>query len=102
MLAEGRRLTALLNDFLDLQRLESGRQPIVLLDIQMPGRSGLELVRAIRVDPELASTRVVLLTSKAREADVRAGLEAGADRYLTKPFSPLDLLRLVDRIGARG
>ena len=73
------------------------RPPIVLLDVQMPGRSGLELVRAIRVDPELASTRVVLLTSKAREADVRAGLEAGADRYLTKPFSPLELLAVIEQ-----
>ena len=69
---------------------------VVLLDVQMPGRTGLELTRAIRQDPELSRTRVILLTSKAQQADVQAGLDAGADRYLTKPFSPLELLRVVE------
>jgi CheY-like chemotaxis protein len=69
---------------------------VVLLDVQMPGRTGLELTRAIREDPELSKTCVILLTSKAQQADVQAGLDAGADRYLTKPFSPLELLRVVE------
>ena len=69
---------------------------VVLLDVQMPGRTGLELTRAIREDPELSRTCVILLTSKAQRADVQAGLDAGADRYLTKPFSPLELLRVVE------
>ena len=70
---------------------------VVLLDVQMPGQTGLELTRSIRQDPDLASTCVILLTSKAQQADIRAGLEAGADRYLTKPFSPLELLRVVEQ-----
>jgi CheY-like chemotaxis protein len=73
------------------------RPSVVLLDVQMPGRTGLELTRAIRDDPQLARTRVILLTSKAQQADVQAGLAAGADRYLTKPFSPLELLRVVEQ-----
>jgi CheY-like chemotaxis protein len=70
---------------------------VVLLDVQMPGRTGLDLTRAIRRDPDLAKTSVILLTSKAQQVDIEAGLAAGADRYLTKPFSPLELLRVVEQ-----
>lgn len=70
---------------------------VVLLDVQMPGMTGLDVTRAIRKEPDLARTQVILLTSKAQQADVQAGLAAGADRYLTKPFSPLELLRVVEQ-----
>jgi len=69
----------------------------VLLDVQMPGKTGLDLTRAIRDDPDLKRTCVILLTSKAQQADIQAGMAAGADRYLTKPFSPLELLRVVEQ-----
>src|SRR5260370_2283668 len=72
------------------------RPAVALLDVQMPGRSGLDLTRAIRSQPQLSGTHVVLLTSKAHDADIKAGLAAGADRYLTKPFSPLELLTVVE------
>ena len=70
---------------------------LALLDVQMPGRTGLDLARAIKGDPELRDIRVILLTSKALEADVKEGLAAGADLYLTKPFSPLELLGVVEQ-----
>lgn len=76
--------------------IQKVKPSVVLLDVQMPGRSGLEVLRSIKSDPNLARTRVILLTSKAQEGDVEAGLMAGADFYLTKPFSPLDLLTRVD------
>ena len=69
---------------------------LVLLDVQMPGRSGLEVLRSIKADANLKGTRVILLTSKAQERDIEVGLIAGADFYLTKPFSPLDLLTRVE------
>ena len=69
---------------------------LVLLDVQMPGQSGLEVLRSIKADPDLRATRVILLTSKAQERDIEVGLIAGADFYLTKPFSPLDLLTRVE------
>jgi DNA-binding response OmpR family regulator len=69
---------------------------LVLLDVQMPGRSGLDVLRLVKADKDLVATRVILLTSKAQEGDVEAGLIAGADFYLTKPFSPLDLLTRVE------
>ena len=76
--------------------IQAHKPALVLLDVQMPGRSGLEVLRSIKADPTLKRTRVILLTAKAQEADVEAGLIAGADFYLTKPFSPLDLLTRVD------
>jgi len=69
---------------------------VVLLDVQMPGRTGIEVLALIRSDPSLSATRVIMLTAKALKTDMELGLTAGADLYLTKPFSPLDLLTRVD------
>jgi CheY-like chemotaxis protein len=69
---------------------------VVLLDVQMPGRNGLEVLAMIRRDASLAATRVIMLTARALKSDMEVGLAAGADLYLTKPFSPLDLLTRVD------
>jgi DNA-binding response OmpR family regulator len=76
--------------------IQQYKPALVLLDVQMPGRSGLEILRSIRTHPELAGTRVILLTAIDRESDIEAGLMAGADFYLTKPFSPLDLITRVE------
>ena len=69
---------------------------LVLLDMMMPGRSGLDVLAELRADPELAETRVVMLTARTQAADREAAAEAGADRFLTKPFSPLQLAALVE------
>jgi DNA-binding response OmpR family regulator len=68
------------------------RQPdIAVLDIGMPKLDGLEVLQAIRADEVLKNMRVLLLTAKAQESDVRRGYETGADAYVRKPFSPGDL-----------
>jgi DNA-binding response OmpR family regulator len=72
------------------------RPALVLLDVQMPGRNGLDILASIRRDPALSATRVILLTAKALASDRDSGIAAGADFYLTKPFSPLDLLTRVE------
>jgi DNA-binding response OmpR family regulator len=79
------------------------RKPtLVLLDLQMPRRSGFEVLAAIRADPELRGTQVMLLTASGQQADIDKGVLAGADFYLTKPFSPVDLLaRVSEAIGQR-
>lgn len=74
-----------------LELVRERRPGIAVLDIGMPPPDGLEVVRQIRADAELRSTRLLLLTAKAQESDVRRGFEAGADAYLSKPFSPTDL-----------
>ena len=71
------------------------RPDVALLDVQMPRLDGLDVCRQLRRLPECAHTRVVMLTSAAQAADRRRGLAAGAEHYLTKPFSPLALLTLV-------
>ena len=71
------------------------RPDVALLDVKMPRLSGLDVCRRLRELPECAHTRVVLLTAAAQAEDRRRGLAAGADHYLTKPFSPLALLTLV-------
>ena len=76
--------------------VQKHKPSLVLLDVQMPERTGIEVLRSIKADPNLNATKVILLTSKAQESDVEAGLIAGADFYLTKPFSPLDLLTRVE------
>lgn len=79
------------------------RKPaLVLLDLRMPRRSGFEVLSAIRADPELRGTQVMILTSSGDQKDIDAGIIAGADFYLTKPFSPADLLaRVSEAIGRR-
>lgn len=67
------------------------RPQVAVVDIGMPPPDGLEVTRQIRADAELAGTRLLLLTAKAQESDVRRGLEAGADAYVSKPFSPAEL-----------
>jgi DNA-binding response OmpR family regulator len=78
--------------------VQEHRPSLVLLDVQMPGRSGLDVLSAIRSDPSLAGTKVIILTASALASDMTAGLAAGADLYLTKPFSPRDLLSRVDEL----
>jgi DNA-binding response OmpR family regulator len=80
---------------IDLARSE--RPDLVISDIMMPNVSGLELVAALKGDGDTAGIPIILLSAKAQSADVKAGMEAGADDYVTKPFEPLEL---VDRVRA--
>jgi len=71
---------------------------LVLLDVHMPRLDGLELCRQLRREPDFARTPIVMLTAAGQQADRSSGLSAGADEYLTKPFSPLALLALVEAL----
>ena len=69
---------------------------LILLDVMMPGRSGFEVCRTLKSDPATAAIPVVMLTARAQTADREEGRAAGADDYLTKPFSPIELLHKID------
>jgi two-component system cell cycle response regulator len=71
---------------------------IVLLDVQMPGLSGFEVCERLRREARFARTKIIMLTAAAQAADEARGLAAGADHYLTKPFSPIRLLSLVQSL----
>ena len=74
----------------------------IVLDVMLPGINGIEACRRLRSDPATASATIVMLTGDSGPQAERGALAAGADLFLTKPFSPLHLLRLVDRIGSPG
>ncbi|MFB6299407.1 MAG: response regulator transcription factor [Halobacteriales archaeon] len=69
----------------------------MVLDVMMPGMTGLQVLERIRDDPELTEVPVIILTSRGREEHVIEGLETGATEYMTKPFSPNELLARVNR-----
>lgn len=74
------------------------RPDVIVADIMMPVRSGLDLLADLRGHADLARIPVILLSAKAQAEDVRIGLAAGAADYVTKPFEPLDLLRRVEDV----
>lgn len=68
------------------------RPELVFMDVMMPKVSGFEVCTQIKQDPDLKQTRIVLLTAKGQSSDRDLGIQAGADDYLTKPFSPTKIL----------
>lgn len=83
-------------DALDLVRKEPPR--LIVLDLMLPGLSGLEFCRIIRQDPKTARTPILMVTARAGEADRVVGLELGADDYVTKPFSPREMVARVKAV----
>ena len=71
---------------------------LVILDLGLPGIDGVEVCRRLRADARFRATPIVMLTAATQPEDVRRGIEAGASEYLTKPFSPVRLLTLVDAL----
>jgi len=80
---------------------QAERPDLAVLDVMMPGVSGLDAIRAIRADPALADLPIMLLTARAQEADVETGFDSGADDYITKPFSPRELASRVEALLSR-
>ena len=74
---------------------------VVLLDVHLPDRSGLEVCRLLRKHPRLASTTIIMLTAAAQQDDIARGLSVGPTEYLTKPLSPVRMLSLVERLMPR-
>jgi CheY-like chemotaxis protein len=72
------------------------RPDLMLLDIGMPGMDGLEVCRRLKADPATSGIKIVLLTARVQERDREVGMAAGADGYLTKPFSPRAVIAYVD------
>jgi CheY-like chemotaxis protein len=87
-------------DGIEAMELAEARRPaIVFLDVDMPRLDGIETCRRLRASPATSAATIVILTAAHGERIEARAEEAGADLFLTKPFSPLDLLRLVDRLG---
>jgi two-component system alkaline phosphatase synthesis response regulator PhoP len=81
-----------------LAAIEAQSPDLVFLDVMMPRRNGLEVARAVRENLGRTDTHIVLLTAKGQAVDREAGLAAGANRYLTKPFDPDELLAIAHEV----
>jgi two-component system, OmpR family, phosphate regulon response regulator PhoB len=79
-------------------RMADRRPDLVLIDWMLPDMSGLELTRAIKKDKDTRDVPVIMLTARAEEQDKVSGLEGGADDYVTKPFSPRELLARINAV----
>jgi CheY-like chemotaxis protein len=75
---------------------------LVIVDMMMPGRTGLDVVIRLRADERFADVPVVMLTARAQAADQQAGMDAGVDLFIAKPFSPADLVGAVSELLERG
>jgi DNA-binding response OmpR family regulator len=84
-----------------LREVEAEIPDLVLLDIMMPGMSGLEVLERWRASGATEKLPVIMLTAKAQENDVERGFELGADDYVIKPFSPRELARRVSAVLSR-
>ncbi|MCZ7626553.1 MAG: response regulator [Candidatus Methylomirabilota bacterium] len=80
-----------------LDLLARRRPDLILMDIQLPKLSGLEITRRIRTDPALAQIPVIAITSFALSGDDRLALEAGCNAYISKPFRPRELMAIIRR-----
>ncbi len=96
-LSEGSRRLLQASDGLEALDLARRELPdLILLDVAMPGMTGVEVCEALKADTRTRHIPVVMLTAKDKPQDRERGLAAGAEAYLTKPFSPLQLLHLVE------
>ncbi|MDC1437143.1 response regulator [Gammaproteobacteria bacterium] len=85
-----------------LSLVQKEKPDLVLLDLMLPGRDGIEICSSIKNDNDLINTLVIMVTAKGEESDVVLGLGVGADDYVSKPFSPRELVARVKAVLRRG
>jgi len=84
-----------------LRRVEAEPPDLIVLDVMMPGRDGFSVCGALKSDPRFAAIPVILLSARGMESDRQRGLDLGAAAFVTKPYSPSDLLRRVRELLSR-
>ena len=81
-----------------IEMIYANKPDAVVLDIMMPGKTGIEVTKIIRENPEYQDMPIILLTANASEDDVKNGIAAGANKYITKPFSPKELAEAIESL----
>lgn len=81
-----------------MSMIRDSKPNILILDVMMPNKSGYDVCSEIKSDPELRDIHVVMLTAKGQEGDREAALSQGADEYISKPFSPIEILARVKEL----
>jgi len=85
-----------------LAAIEADPPRLAILDVMMPGLSGMDVLRKVRANEATKDLDVILLTARARDSDVDTGFATGASDYVIKPFSPRELMHRVNAVLARG
>lgn len=98
MMREGHEVRVARDGEAGLAAVRTHRPDLVVLDVMMPKLDGFAVLEAVRSDPKLAATRILMLTAKGREAEMTKGLALGADAYMSKPFSTRDLVDKVKEL----
>ncbi len=81
-----------------LELIERERPNLVLLDVMMPKMNGMEVCQRVKQNPELDNVYIIILTAKGQEVDKQKGLDVGANRYMTKPFDPDEILDIAREV----
>jgi DNA-binding response OmpR family regulator len=84
-----------------LEHAQSRHPTLAVLDVSMPGLSGIDVCRMLRADSATAGILIIMLTARVQEQDVEGGFSAGADDYVTKPFSPRELVSRIQALLSR-
>jgi DNA-binding response OmpR family regulator len=98
MMREGHEVRVARDGEAGLAAVRTHRPDLVVLDVMMPKLDGFAVLEAVRSDPKLEATRILMLTAKGREAEMAKGLALGADAYMSKPFSTRDLVDKVKEL----
>jgi CheY-like chemotaxis protein len=99
---EGYRVVTAANGDEALEQIRRLQPPVVLLDAMMPRRDGFDVCRTVKMDPQLAATKIVMLTALGQKTDQERAMVAGADYYVTKPFDEVELLALLAKLTGSG
>jgi two-component system, OmpR family, phosphate regulon response regulator PhoB len=94
----GHEVSAALDAETAQRQIREALPDLILLDWMLPGMSGLDLARRLRAEPRSRSVPIIMLTARGEELDKVQGLEVGADDYVTKPFSPRELLARIQAV----
>ncbi len=98
----GYKLHAEVDGLNGLRAIEREKPDLIILDLMLPGQSGLDVCRKVKSNPDLKDIPVIMISAKSEELDIVLGLELGADDYVTKPFSPKVLFSRVRAVMRRG
>ena len=81
-----------------LRMVAEHKPSLILLDVMMPGMSGIEVCRKLRDNPKTSGIKIIMVSARGQEKEKDEGIQAGADRYITKPFNYHDLLESIDEL----
>jgi two-component system alkaline phosphatase synthesis response regulator PhoP len=99
---EGYKVVVCRNGEQGLSRIRTDNPDLVILDLMLPGMDGVEVCRQVKADPVTRAIPIVMVTAKSEESDIVLGLGIGADDYITKPFSPRELVARIKVVLRRG